>query len=267
MRQRAWQAIIVMLVSGLLHGLSGANAPASAECLKPLTWAWNSYEPYSYKNSNQILVGLDVELVQEIMRQAKCAYRVSEIPAKRAMKMLEAGEVDLMAAASVTPDRQAFGYFTAPYRSERIVMFARRDSSATGLSSLPQVLARRLRIAAGLGGYYGKDYQELQDQFRREGLLELNNSLEQRVTMLALGRVDVLIEDEAAGISTARKLRYDDRLQIVGEPLNEAPVSLLLSKVSVPEETIAAIDAAIRALQTSATYQRIVKAHTEFGYK
>jgi polar amino acid transport system substrate-binding protein len=256
-----------MLVGGLLIGLSGTAAPASADCPKPLTWAWNSYEPYSYKNSNQILVGLDVELVHEIMKQAKCDYRLSEIPAKRAMKMLEAGEVDLMTAASVTPERQAFGYFTEPYRSERIVMFALRDSPATGLTGLAQVLARRLRVAAGLGGYYGKDYQALQEQFRHEGLLELNNSLEQRVTMLALGRVDVLIEDEVAGIATARKLRYDDRLQIVGEPLNEAPVSLLLSKISVPKETVAAIDAAIRALQTSPTYQRIMKAHTEFGYQ
>ena len=262
---RAWRAILVTLVGGLFHLLSGA--PASADCQKPLTWAWNQYEPYSYKNKDRILVGLDVELVREIMKQAKCQYRTVEIPAKRAMKMLEAGEVDLMTAASVTPERQAFGNFTEPYRSERIVMFALRDSPASGLTSLPQVLARRLRIGVGLGGYYGKDYQILQDQFRREGLLEVNTSLEQRITMLALGRVDVVLEDQVAGITTARELRYDDRLQVIGDPLNEATVSLLLSKASVPEAEVADINAAIRALQTSPTYLRIMKAHTEFGYK
>src|SRR5262245_10507171 len=103
----------------LLIGLTlGAVLPAEA-CDITLHWAWNAYEPYSYRDEIGDLVGLDVDLTRAILDLAGCTYRTDEIPAKRALKMLENGEVDLVAAASVTPERQAYGYFSNPYRSER----------------------------------------------------------------------------------------------------------------------------------------------------
>lgn len=261
----ARRAIIAGLLGALILALSGARSFALADYATPLRWAWNQYEPYTYLNSNRILVGLDVELVRAILAEAKCTYKATEIPAKRALAMVQSGETDMVAAASITPERESYGYFSAPYRSERIVMFARRDSTASALTTLDQVFARRLHLAAGLGGYYGPDYARLQDAFHKARLLELNASLEERMMLLKLGRVDVVVEDEVAGVATARKLSMQDQIQVIGPPLSDEPVHLLLSRKSVAPETVTAIDRAIGSLQTSPRYLAILKAHTNLG--
>lgn len=264
-RRAARRLMIAGLLGAMILALSGAGASVLADCAKPLRWAWNHYEPYTYLNSNRILVGLDVELVRAILAEAKCGYKASEIPAKRALAMVESGETDMMAAASITPEREAYGYFSAPYRNERIVMFARRDSTASALTTLDQVFASHLRLAAGLGGYYGRDYARLQDAFNKARLLELNASLDDRMMLLKLGRADVVLEDEAAGVATARKLSIQDQIKVIGPPLSDEPVHLLLSRKSVSPDIVAAINAAIAKLQTSPEYTRILKAHTDLA--
>lgn len=237
-------------------------AMAKATCEKTLSWAWNDYKPYSYRTASGDLAGLDIDLTEAILRVAGCPYRTQEIPAKRALRMLDAGEIDLVAAASVTPEREAYGYFSAPYRLERIVMFVRRDdSSAAAIKNFNDAVARHLRIAAGNGGSYGQDYDTHRDQLQAAGLLTLNASLEQRLELLARHRVDLVIEDEVAGVSTARSLGLADKLQVIGAPLSNEPVRLLLSRRSVSTAVVGAIDGAIQNLQASPAYAAILAKH------
>lgn len=253
-----------MIATGLLIiGLMVPAIVAKADCPKTVRWAWNSYEPYSYRDSQGDLVGLDVDLTRAILNGADCHYAAVEIPAKRALKMVEAGETDLVAAASVTPEREAYGYFSHPYRSERIVMFARRDNAAAkAVRNFTDALAAHLRIGAGNSGSYGPAYDAARDQLLAAGLLTLDASLEQRLQLLARGRVDVVVEDEVAGASTAGKLGLSAALQVVGTPLSEEPVRLLLSKKSVSPDLVAAINQAIDRLKASPAYAEILAKHS-----
>jgi polar amino acid transport system substrate-binding protein len=238
-------------------------AMAQAACEKTLNWAWNDYKPYSYRTTTGELAGLDVDLTQAILRVAGCSYAAQEIPAKRALRMLEAGEIDLVAAASVTREREAYGYFSVPYRLERIVMFARRDDTiAAAIRNFSDAVAQHLRVAAGNGGSYGTDYDTLRDRLQAAGLLTLNASLEQRLELLDRHRVDLVIEDEVAGVGTARALGLVDKLQIIGAPLSNEPVRLLLSRRSVSPTLVALIDDAIQTLQTSPAYAAILAKHS-----
>jgi polar amino acid transport system substrate-binding protein len=236
---------------------------AQAACEKTINFAWNEYKPYSYRTASGEVVGLDVDLTRLILEQVGCQYAVQEVPAKRALKMLEAGDVDLVAAASVTPERQSYGYFSAPYRSERIVMFVRRDDNvAAAIGDLHDALKAHLRIAAGNGGSYGKDYDSLRNQLSAEGLLSLNASLEQRLQLLAGHRVDIVVEDEVAGASTARDLGLAGSLQVAGTPLSDEPVRLLLSRKSVTPTLVVSIDEAIKTLRATPAYAAILAKHS-----
>lgn len=136
----------------LIIALTTSQALAGAICDTPIVWGWNDYKPYSYRATTEQLVGLDIDLTRVILQGADCAYETQEIPARRALKMLEAGEIDLVAAASMTPDRENYGYFSVPYRNERIVMFARRDDKAAAtIKSFGDVATGHLRVAAGDG--------------------------------------------------------------------------------------------------------------------
>lgn len=247
----------------LFIGLTIGAALRAEACDTTLRWAWNAYEPYSYRDGKGDLVGLDVDLTKAILDRAGCAYRADEIPAKRALKMLENGEVDLVAAASVTPERQTYGYFSAPYRQERVVMFVRRDDPAThGIMRFEDVLAAHLHIAAGSSGSYGPAYDAARPQLEAAGLLVLNASLEQRLELLARHRVDVVVEDEVAAASTARNLGLTGSLQVVGTPLSEEPVRLLFSRKSVSAELVAAVNRAIADLAASPAYAQILAKHS-----
>ncbi|HEX9449363.1 MAG TPA: transporter substrate-binding domain-containing protein [Dongiaceae bacterium] len=238
-------------------------AIAEAACEKTVGWAWNEYKPYSYRSANGEVVGLDADLTRAILEQVGCQYAVQEIPAKRALKMLETGEIDLVAAASVTPEREAYGYFSAPYRSERIVMFIRRDdTTAAAIKGLHDALSAHLRVAAGNGGSYGKEYDTLRGELKAADLLTLNASLEQRLQLLAGHRVDIVVEDEVAGASTARDLGLAANLQVVGAPLSDQPVRLLLSRKSVSPALVSSIDQAIKTLQATPTYAAILARHS-----
>ena len=235
---------------------------AKAACEKTVTWAWNDYRPYSYRAKDGTIAGLDIDLTRAILQVAGCRYVVQEIPAKRALKMLQAGEVDLVAAASVTHEREAYGYFSAPYRNERIVMFARRDNTAATIKNFSDAVAAHVRIAAGNGGSYGGDYDAARDRLLTDGLLTLTSSLEQRLQLLAGHRVDLVIEDEVAGASTARELGIAGQLQVVGTPLSDEPVRLLFSRQSISPETMATVNDAIKTLQASPTYAAILARHS-----
>jgi len=249
----------VLVVIGLM---TCATSRASA-CDATLRWAWNSYEPYSYRDEKGDLVGLDVDLTRAILDRAGCAYRADEIPAKRALKMLENGQVDLVAAASVTPERQAYGYFSEPYRNERVVMFVRRDDQAAhSITRFEDVLTAHLRIAAGSSGSYGPAYDAARPQLEIAGLLILNASLDQRLELLARHRVDVVVEDEVAAVSTARNLGLTASLQIVGAPLSQEPVRLLFSRKSVNAEFVARVNRAIADLSASPAYAQILAKHS-----
>jgi polar amino acid transport system substrate-binding protein len=235
---------------------------AQAACEKTINFAWNDYKPYSYRASSGAVTGLDVDLTRLILRQVGCQYAIQEIPAKRALKMLETGDIDLVAAASVTPEREAYGYFSAPYRSERIVMFVRRDDPvATAILTLDDALKAHLRVAAGNGATYGKNYDTLRDKFLAGDLLTLNASLEQRLQLLAGHRVDIVVEDEVAGASTAHDLGLAARLQVVGTPLSDEPVRLLLSRKSITPTLVTSIDQAIKTLQKTPAYAAILARH------
>jgi len=250
----------------LIIALTTSQALAGAICDTPIVWGWNDYKPYSYRATTEQLVGLDIDLTRVILQGADCAYETQEIPARRALKMLEAGEIDLVAAASMTPDRENYGYFSVPYRNERIVMFARRDDKAAAtIKSFGDVATGHLRVAAGDGGSYGSDYDTSRHQLQAAGLLTLNASLEQRLQLLAGHRVDLVIEDEVAGASTARALGLADRLQVVGPPLNDQPVRLLFSRKSVRPALISAINDTIDRLRSSPAYAAILARYSSLG--
>jgi hypothetical protein len=56
----------------LLIGLTLGAVVRAEACDTTLRWAWNAYEPYSYRDEIGDLVGLDVDLTRAILDLAGC---------------------------------------------------------------------------------------------------------------------------------------------------------------------------------------------------
>jgi len=246
-------------------------APAAADCRselgdRELVWAWNEWVPYAYTGADGKPTGFDIDIVSRILTEAGCPFRFVNQPAKRAQQGLRDGSVDLLAAASVTPERQTFSNFSIPYRDERIMLFAKASGSdAYRDVTLPVALERRIHIAAGLGGWYGASYEQHQQALLEAGLLVLTSDLAGRLRMLAGDRVDLVIEDQAAGIATARQLGLGEKLVLLPQPMNSDPVSLMFGKKSVPQSVVALVDEAIKRLEKDGDYQLVIAKYTKLS--
>lgn len=262
LKSMAWAMVAMMTM---------AVAPASADCRselagRPLVWAWNEWVPYAYADESGQPIGFDIELVSRILDQAGCPYRFIKQPAKRAQQGLRDGSIDMLAAASVTPERQVFSHFSAAYRDERIVLFSKIGRvEAFEHLKLEDIIARRFHIAAGLGGWYGAAYDEHSDALQQAKLLLLTSDLEGRLRMLDSGRVDLVIEDQVAGIATARRLDLEHGLAVLPQPMNSDPVSLMFSRKSVPAGVVTLIDQAIAELRQSGDYQKVIAHYTKLS--
>jgi polar amino acid transport system substrate-binding protein len=135
-------------------------------------------------------------LLQRLAQKVNCVIQPVSLPAGRAIKMLEAGELDVMVAMSETAERGQYSYFVGPHHVERMVVVGHRDI-AHKVNSLSQLLRLNGAISVTEGGYYGPDWQKmLQADPQLVGRLFYASGNQQKLAMLASGRVIASLEDE-----------------------------------------------------------------------
>lgn len=247
--------------------LLGAGGPVAAECSKTLVVNQAAWQPYMYRDAEGRMAGLDYELVKAILDLAGCTYRFVEHPSKRALVGLEKGEIDLVAGASITPERQLYGRFTRSYREERMVLVTRREDRGRYPASSLEALMSQYDVAIGAvnGGYYGEEFRNLdQTTLQQANRLFLVGSNERLLRMLQLGRIDGIVGDIVSLHATAESLGLDERISVHEHTLNADVVHLLLSKASTTQSDVDTINAAIEAFLATDEYQALLQ---RFGFE
>ncbi|HEY9104991.1 substrate-binding periplasmic protein [Chitinimonas sp.] len=234
-----------------------ATTSGEAACSRVLRVPFEHWRPYAYLDAAGKPTGLEVALLKAIGQEAGCHIRyLQDIPRKRRLLMFRQGEIDLLLAASDTPERQAYAWFSLPYREEEVLPFALAgDESVRSLTSLDMVLAARLPLIVPSDGWYGARYARLLQDFETAGLLTRYERYEQAARLLASGRGRVVIGDRYALRLSAREAGA--QLAEMDFVINRDPVHLMLSKRSLLPADRDALDGAIRRLIQRGTLQAI----------
>ena len=229
-------------------------------CPRALTMAHSGdYAPYQHTDNEGHLIGLDVELALLITARMGCDLKVIMLPPKRAQKMLSEGKIDLMAAASITPERQQYAHFSSPYRGETSVMFIRRaDVTELAHLSLTDMLQRGLRFTTGLGGWYGQEWQDAK-HLLKEQQLALTNSTHGQIRMLLMERADIAIVDRYVGFYHARNLGYSGHISEHPQVLSDDPAHFMISKASMTQGQVEAFNLAVQWLVETEVYKETLK--------
>lgn len=233
---------------------------AWSACRQPLRVALEDWPPYVHVGANGQPVGLEVELLQAVAREAGCTVKfLGNIPRQRRMALFKAGELDLLYAASDTPERREFALFSMPYRDEHVrVMVDARNPPQPFPSSFTALLERRLPLLVPHGGYFGEEYEQIKPQLRDGGLLVPFEDLPQGVNMLRIGRARLIMGDEA----TLQYLtsRPDAGVKLLPLPLiaSQGPVHYMLNKMTLTPVDKAEIDKAITKVIRSGERARIL---------
>ncbi|TJZ67135.1 substrate-binding periplasmic protein [Chitiniphilus eburneus] len=230
-----------------------------AACSKPLSVAVEDWPPYSQLNTLGKPSGLDIELMEAIFKEAGCTLVFREdIPRQRRHLMHKEGQLDVLFAASPTPERRRFSWFTIAYRSETIGLFARSEEATrfASIRSFDNLLSGRISLLAPNSGWYGDDYARYLPDLKASGQLQHFETFDQGIRMLKARRADLILGDVGAVFYEARYIAKLPVTQLTFVP-NQAPVHLMLSKASVPEADLRTIDAAIRRLETNGTLTKL----------
>ncbi len=235
---------------------------ADATCSRPLRSAWNDWPPYSMMNSKGKLTGLDIELLRHIVKEAGCQLQwASNIPSRRQLVYLETGEQDIQFAASVTPERRKFAWFSPPYRSETIALFAKHGSAKHfDISELKQLPERNWGLIAPFQGWYGTEYDAIWPSLEQSGRLRQYKTTEQALDLLTSESGNLAMGDLYSFLYSAKQMKLPAP-DVLPVPVNEGSIHLMYSKKSMSKNDAATLNAAISRLQKNGELNKIIKAY------
>lgn len=237
-----------------------------ATAQESLVVGWVNWQPFSYRNEQQQIRGLDVELLNAIFQRANYQAKFSEMPWARVLHELKFGTVQLAMSANITTERQQYARFSHPYREEETAIVIRRQDAERwrGITTLEQLInTPDFHIGVLKGFDYGNTFRQLMARPELQSRLQMRLRLEQLLKMLQGGRIQGFILDPHGLQEWRHKDELQDGLHILLR-IELTPVHLMLSKKSTTETQLQQINLAIEQLKQSPDYQQILDRY-QFG--
>lgn len=237
-----------------------------ATAQESLVVGWVNWQPFSYRNEQQQIRGLDIDLLNAIFQRANYQATFTEMPWARVLHELKFGTVQLAMSANITTERQQYARFSHPYREEETAIVIRRQDAERwrGITTLDQLInTPDFHIGVLKGFDYGKTFRQLMARPELQPRLQMRLRLEQLLKMLQGGRIQGFILDPHGLQEWTNKDELRDELHILLR-IELTPVHLMLSKKSTTEAQLQRINLAIEQLKQSPDYQQILDRY-QFG--
>lgn len=202
--------------------------------------AAGGWPPYSLKTENGF-VGVDIDILNTVFNKAGYCLTYVVFPSSaRGFAELKKGTVDVIFAASWTPERQKIGHFSAPYRKEYLSSFTNITNDAQFQYNKDKV------IAVNRGSVFGQKFS----MFKKECshcVIEVSNT-NQRLSLLKSKRVDYAIEDLFSGLYLMQKSEFKGYIKLDNEAFHVNHVHYLLNKKTFSPDMVKRLN---RAISTS----------------
>lgn len=229
-----------------------------------LIGGWDVFPPYSYTENNSGITrwtGLDVELLHEISQRAGYFISADFVAWPELVAGLEAGEIDIVAQATLTSQRTEFANFSIPYRTETTVLVVPKGrSQSIRADRMDKLIQRLTETGFRLGVAHGAAYPSselrafIDDPANQDRVFKLN--VAQLVGDLMDGKIDGFLADRILAAYFIEALGAQDRLE--EHPLMiHGDLRLMFSKSTVPVEVVERFNEAIQSVHDDGTYRRL----------
>lgn len=232
----------------------------SAWAQESLLVGWSSWHPFSFRDEQQQLQGLDIDLLEAIFNRAGFHANYSEMPWARVLRELEFGTIQLTMSANQTAERDLYARFTLSYRNEETVLLIRRQDKGRWqeITQLSDLLSRPDFTIGLLRDFdYGTDFRTFMQSPQMQQRLLVRLKMEPLIKLLLAGRIQGVVMDPM-GLQ---------QLNLAGIPLDQlttlldiqqTPVHLMLSRRTTTPQQLQRLDEAIRTLLQSPEYGQIL---------
>ncbi|PTS85778.1 amino acid ABC transporter substrate-binding protein [Pseudomonas sp. HMWF032] len=182
------------------------------------------FAPYSYVTlEDDQPHGLDVELVEAVLQEAKIAYNLRLYPWERVKRMLDRSEVAMAFQFAGTPERMQQYELVGPIRTGSTVFMTTGKTAIhdwQSLDDLSQYVIGQVR-----GYAYQSDFDKA--DLRRDTSAQNPRQL---VSMLLAGRIDIIVGDRVQLMYFVREQRAEQGVRILHKPLVEMPRYVAFAK-------------------------------------
>lgn len=248
-------------------GILISNVAVSADCEHPLKAGWEHWPPYQYINDENELAGLDIELLKAIAKEAGCTVQLYEIPWKRHLLQIKSGQIDIALGASYEKSRAEYAHFSIPLRPERMSLFVLKNKAKQyHIKNLTEISEAKFSLGTTLGYYYGEEYKNLMNKAAFKSQVQELHTDKLNYAKLFHERIDGFIADPISTTHQVSNLKNTRPLSILFDVHND-DVHLMLSKKSIDISIVEKINRAMKALQKSGRYKKIVDSYLKANSK
>lgn len=203
------------------------NTPPASNCRKLSVGGADGWEPIAYIRGDQQQTGLAIDILQDYANRHDLKLDLNlDIPWTRAIQMLSKGELDVIAGAYFTQERDQVHFYSAPFANDDIMVFQRNDNRfpVVELSDLIGYDGARPQ-----GGSYG-DYI---DRFAEQRLNMIFSPTGNRIfDVLMNGRVDYVMLGRFDGLTNIYRDNLIDEIIVVEPPIDSNKVHFMFSRKS-----------------------------------
>ncbi|WP_127718001.1 ABC transporter substrate-binding protein [Halobacteriovorax sp. HLS] len=168
---------------------------SSSLLARPIEVVTDQYPPYIYYENGK-LVGIQVEILSEVMSKIKIDYTLTVYPWKRCLQLMKNQNADLLLGVMKNSDREEFMFFP----DEEIVNVSNKLFSLTNEKIKIKSNFQSKTIGTMRGYYYSETFMSYKFLNKMEA-----NSHEQLLDLLFRKRVDYIIGAELVIRYGARK--------------------------------------------------------------
>lgn len=246
MHTRVWLAFWLVL-SGGAQAASPVVPEKSSVRLKVATMPW---PPFRMASATGQLIGLDIDLLNELERRTGLTFQLQSMPWARGLEGLRQGRVDLMTGLALTPERAEFVDYLQPAYHACAPRFYGRPELQGRVTTYAGL--QGLRIGYVLQSAYFQPFDGDQ-QLNKQGV----NSEAQLLEMLQIGRIDLLVGTDCQVDYDRRDPRLATRMQKMSYvPPSHTPLYIGFSRSSPHQEQREALQTALRQLLDEGWLQR-----------
>jgi polar amino acid transport system substrate-binding protein len=275
LRRMTHLTLLLLIVSALGDVIGGAAAQtkdvdrtdlrgqnSSADRLRGAWYPWDPYQYRDYRRDVPILTGFDIEIERALERLIGMEILLPEIPWQDQLTGIADGKIDIASGAVYSDARNAYAYFSKPYRTETDVLILRKGAGVrypfrTVEGMLDTFAKEKFRLGV-IAGYIYADPRIsafIADPANKDQIFPVAGDAQNLRNLLA-GLIDGFLADRIAATTTA--WRRDQGSLIEEHPLRfTADVHFMLSRATQTPQMVAQLDNAIDELKRSGEFRRI----------
>lgn len=231
-----------------------ATATAKRDC--NLKMGWEPRAPYQFERNGDI-TGIDVQIMQQAADKIDCDVSFVQKSWTELLTDLENGEIDVLAGATITPERKTYATFSEPYRSESFTLFIRSSNSYSG-NTLSGFLSRSQKIGVTSDYFYGKEVYELMNHPQYSNLFVDSKSGEQSFYNILYSELDGVLADPVEGHYILKHKRLDSKIKASNVHIPSDSVAYMFSKKTIKDKQLDDLQTAVKDMVTNDQIQPVI---------